>query len=55
MSQPHDEAGEVDSSGNPVDVPPRREEPQEPDGPLEDEDAKAKPGHPATHENFRGS
>ncbi|GHG08766.1 MULTISPECIES: hypothetical protein [Amycolatopsis] len=51
MSQPHDEAGEVDSSGNPVGEPPRREEP---DGPLEDEDAKARPGHPATQENFRG-
>ncbi|WP_410596482.1 hypothetical protein [Amycolatopsis sp. lyj-23] len=54
MSQPHDETGEVDSSGNPVDDPPRRNEPDGPDGPLEDEDAKARPGHPATHENFRG-
>jgi hypothetical protein len=51
MSQPHHETGEVDSSGNQVVEPPRREEP---DGPLEDEDAKARPGHPATQENFRG-
>ncbi|WP_206794348.1 hypothetical protein [Amycolatopsis sp. MtRt-6] len=50
MSQPHDETGEVDSSGNPVE-PPRR---NEPDGPLEDEDAKSRPGHPATEDNFRG-
>ncbi|WP_158264098.1 hypothetical protein [Amycolatopsis sp. CA-126428] len=51
MSQPHDETGEVDSSGNRVVEPPRREEP---DGPPQDEDAKARPGHPATQENSRG-
>lgn len=51
MSQPHDETGEEDSSGNPVDVPPRRDEP---DRPLEDEEAKSRPGHPAAQENFRG-
>jgi hypothetical protein len=49
MAQPHDETGEVDSSGNPVGEPPRREEP---DGPLEG--AKAQPVDPAAQENFRG-
>ncbi|MEQ0558174.1 hypothetical protein ABJI51_03750 [Amycolatopsis sp. NEAU-NG30] len=54
MSEPHHETGEEDSSGNPVpreEYPPRRNEPE---GPLEDEDAKARPGHPGSHENFRG-
>ncbi|WP_158104149.1 hypothetical protein [Amycolatopsis pretoriensis] len=51
MTEPHDETGEVDSSGNPVEVPPRRDEPE---GPLEDEEARARPGHPGAHENFRG-
>ncbi|WP_177328958.1 hypothetical protein [Amycolatopsis australiensis] len=52
MTQPHDEVGEEDSSGNRIEEPPRREES---DTPLEDEEARAKPGHPASHENFRGS
>ncbi|HEY3465186.1 MAG TPA: hypothetical protein VGL47_08640 [Amycolatopsis sp.] len=51
MSEPHHETGEEDSSGNRVDDPPRRNEPE---GPLEDEDAKARPGHPGSQENFRG-
>jgi hypothetical protein len=53
MTQSHDEVGEEDSSGNHVlpEDPPRR---REPDGPLEDEEAKARPGHPGSQENFRG-
>jgi hypothetical protein len=51
MSEPGHETGEEDSSGNPVEEPPRR---NDPDGPLEDEDAKAQPGHPGSQENFRG-
>ncbi|WP_372665813.1 hypothetical protein [Amycolatopsis kentuckyensis] len=47
MTQPRDEAGEEDSSGNPVDVPTR-------DEPSEDEEARARPGHPDVHDNFRG-
>ncbi|WP_410644228.1 hypothetical protein [Amycolatopsis sp. lyj-346] len=53
MSQPHDETGEMDSSGNPVGEPPR-DEPAGSAGPLEDEDAKARPGHPAAQDHFRG-
>jgi hypothetical protein len=54
MAQPHHEVNEEDSSGNPVppaEEPPRR---REPDGPLEDEEAKARPGHPGLQDNFRG-
>ena len=51
MSEPHHETGEQDSSGNTVDDPPWRDDPN---GPLEDEDAKARPGHPGSQENFRG-
>ncbi|NBH03272.1 hypothetical protein [Amycolatopsis sp. SID8362] len=53
MSEPHHEVGDEDSSGNrPEPEPePRR---GDPDGPLEDEDAKARPGHPGSAENFRG-
>ena len=59
MSTPrdHDETGEVDSSGNPVGSPDREDQPprrNDPEGPLEDEDAKARPGHPGVQENFRG-
>ncbi|MEU4248947.1 hypothetical protein AB0F15_16205 [Amycolatopsis sp. NPDC026612] len=42
MSQPHDETGEMDSSGNPVGAPPHRDE---------DEDEEARP---AAQEDLRG-
>ena len=51
MSEPHHETGELDSSGNLVDDPPRRDDSG---GPLEDEDAEARPGHPGSRENFCG-
>jgi hypothetical protein len=51
VTQPDHKTGEEDSSGNPVEEPPRR---NDADGPLEDDDAKAQPGHPGAQENFRG-
>jgi hypothetical protein len=56
MTQPHHEAGEEDSSGNPVGTRPEGEPPRRDaaEGPLEDDDAKSRPGHPDFSENFRG-
>jgi hypothetical protein len=45
------EPGEVDSSGNPIEETPRRDDP---DGSFADEDTEAEPDHPGSPEKYRG-